>query len=119
MKPSAVQLIHPIVCEQKEQPPHEQHAIVDDGTPEQCLPYHLKAHAPSPMCLFPLRTGLLDRLCYVILPTGSASSKPIKASLVERQFHGWTACAARLLSVSCRCHSQALMPLPIVGYTFI
>src|SRR5215831_3078629 len=95
MKPPAMPSIHPIVCEQEAQPPHDQHAIVDDGTPEQYLTYHLQAHSPSPMCLFPLRTGLLDRLCYGILPTGSASGKPIKASLVERQFHGCTTCAAQ------------------------
>ena len=56
--------------------------------------YHRETHAPSPMCLFPLRTELLDQLFYGILPIGSTSSRPIKASLVERQFHGCTACAA-------------------------
>src|SRR5262245_17145295 len=39
--------IHPLVCEQKEQPPHEQDAVVDDGTPQQCLTYHGDAHEPS------------------------------------------------------------------------
>src|ERR1044071_7265291 len=29
MKPSAMESIHPIVCEQEEQPPHEQDAIID------------------------------------------------------------------------------------------
>src|SRR5262249_19635852 len=41
MKPPAMPSIHPIVWEQEEQPPHEQDTVVDDGTPEQGLPYHL------------------------------------------------------------------------------
>src|SRR5215471_14445215 len=75
MKPPAMQSIHPIVCEQEAQPPHEQHAIVDDGTPEQYLAYHLKAHKPSPLCLRPLCSGLLVQLCYGILSVGSTSGK--------------------------------------------
>src|SRR5438445_2801330 len=64
MEPLAMPSMHPIVCQQEAQPPHEQDAIVDDGTPQQCLTYHPEAHEPSPMCLPPLCSGLLVRLCY-------------------------------------------------------
>src|SRR5262249_44212914 len=48
MKPPAMQSIHPIVCEQEAQPPHDQHAIVDDGTPEQYLAYYRDTHELIP-----------------------------------------------------------------------
>src|SRR5262249_59672193 len=48
MKPPAMQSIHPIVCEQEAQPPHDQHAIVDDGTPEQSLAYYRYTHNRFP-----------------------------------------------------------------------
>src|SRR2546421_5871462 len=64
MEPLAMPSLHPIVCEQEAQPPHEQDAIIDDCTPEQYLTYYLKAHEPSPMCLLPLRSGLLVQVWY-------------------------------------------------------
>ena len=34
VKPLAMPSMHPIMCEQEAQPPHEQDAIVNDGTPQ-------------------------------------------------------------------------------------
>src|SRR5262249_48838402 len=48
MKPSAMPSMHPIVCEQEAQPPHDQHAIVDNCTPEQYLAYYHCTHNLSP-----------------------------------------------------------------------
>jgi hypothetical protein len=48
MKPPAMPSIHPLVCEQKEQPPHEQDAVVDDSTLEQSLAYYRYTHNLSP-----------------------------------------------------------------------
>jgi hypothetical protein len=47
-KPLAMPSIHPIMCEQEEQPPYEQDTIVDDGTPEQYLAYYRYTHNLSP-----------------------------------------------------------------------
>jgi hypothetical protein len=49
MKPSAVQPIHPIVRQQEEQPPHEQDAIVNECTLQQCLVDHSNVHRPFPI----------------------------------------------------------------------
>jgi hypothetical protein len=48
MKPSAMQSIHPLVCAQEAQPPHEQDTIVDDSTSEQYLAYYHDTHNLSP-----------------------------------------------------------------------
>src|SRR5690242_18281165 len=48
MKPSAMPSMYPIVCEQEAQPPHEQDAIVDHGTPKQCLTYYRDTHELPP-----------------------------------------------------------------------
>ena len=71
MKPSAVQPIHPIVCEQKAQKPHEQYAVVDDCTPEQDITYYYNTHTPSPTSLYLYVRGSLPD--YAILPTGGTS----------------------------------------------
>jgi hypothetical protein len=48
MKPSAMPSMYPIVCEQEAQPPHEQDAVVDKGTPEQYLAYYRYTHNRFP-----------------------------------------------------------------------
>src|SRR5262245_131913 len=95
MKPSAMPSMHPIVCEQEEQPPHEQDAIVDDGTPEQKSTCHRDIHTPSPMCLllydefsqFPRESmpTWSVRLAHAIQPKAflMASSAPSQLSFLQ------------------------------------
>jgi hypothetical protein len=36
--------IHPVVSQDEDQKPPQQHPIVDDGTPKENVTYHLDAH---------------------------------------------------------------------------
>src|SRR2546426_620132 len=75
MKPLTVQSIHPIVCQQEAQPPHEQDTVVEDGTPEQYLAYYRYTHEPIPHWQ---RTAsracrCLAQHCLLLLPSTSVS----------------------------------------------
>jgi hypothetical protein len=48
VKPSAVQEIHPIMCQYEEQKPNQENFVVYYGTPQKRLAHHLGIHHLSP-----------------------------------------------------------------------
>jgi len=49
-KPSAVELIHPIVCQHKDEKPYEQNSVVDYGTPQKQTANRFDSHDLLPDC---------------------------------------------------------------------